>query len=61
MAQRAKLAVIREYFGLRPDDGLKEFSAELKELDADEKLELAQGAAKELGLTQADVAFDLGS
>lgn len=39
--------------------GLKGFSVELNRLSGDEKLELARGAAKELGLTQEQVDFSL--
>ena len=59
MSKKSKLVVIREYFGARPGEGLKEFSAELKALTAQEKIELAQGAAINLGYTQDNVDFDL--
>ena len=59
MSKKTKLVVIREYFGVAPSNSLKEFSAELKALSAEEKLELARGAATNLGLTQEDVDFDL--
>ena len=39
--------------------GLKGFSVELGRLSDEEKLELARGAAKELGLTQEAVDFPL--
>jgi|GEM_PF-6979925 len=39
--------------------GIKGFAVELGRLSGDEKLELAQGAAKELGYTQEQVDFPL--
>jgi len=39
--------------------GLKGFAVELARLSGDEKIELARGAAKELGLTQEQVDFPL--
>lgn len=39
--------------------GLKGFAAELSALSGDEKIELARGAAKELGFTQEQVDFPL--
>lgn len=60
MKGKGALAVLKVYFGYRSGDGLKEFSAELNQLSDKEKLELAQLAAKALGLTQADVDFNLG-
>lgn len=46
------LAVLKTYFNSDPDTKkpLKEFSAELKELDPKDKAELAQLAAQELGV-----------
>lgn len=61
MSQRKVTTVLREYFGFREGEKLSDFAAELKQLSADEKLELAQGAAENLGLTQADVDFDLST
>lgn len=61
MEQKAKgqLTVIREYFGAQPGQTLQGFAAEVKALSADEKLDLAQGAARNLGLSQSDVDFPL--
>jgi len=56
---RTKMAVIRDYFGIRSGESLKDFAQELKALTADDKLELAQGAAHELGYTEAGVDFPL--
>lgn len=39
--------------------GMKGFAVELGRLSPEEKLELARGAAKELGLKQEDVDFQL--
>ena len=50
-----KAAVLKEYFEVQPEykgeKGLKGFMAELKELSDEDKTELAEGAAKELGVT----------
>lgn len=61
MEKKAKgqLTVIREYFGVLPGQKISDFAAECKALSEAEKLELAQGAARNLGLTQADVDFPL--
>lgn len=53
------LAVIRKYFGYRPGDELKDFSAEVRQVTEEDKLEPAQGAAANLGLTQDQVQFPL--
>jgi len=47
----SELKALKTYFGYKPGDGLKEFSAELRALTAEEKTELAVGAAKNLGVT----------
>ena len=56
------LAAIRQYFGFRAEEfrgdnedgsrrsGMQDFSDELKRLSPEEKQELAEGAAKELGV-----------
>lgn len=51
--------VIKEYFGYREGQTLSDFAAEVKQLSDAEKLELAQGAARNLGLTQDQVGFSL--
>ncbi len=56
---KTKLAVIRDYFGMHTGDTLSDFVEELRQLTPEDKLELAQGAATELGLTQAGVDFPL--
>lgn len=54
-----KVGVIRKFFGLREGDTLTDFSKEVKALSDAEKLELAQGAALNLGMTQEAVDFPL--
>ena len=53
MAEKSEMAILREFFGYRPGETLKEFSAELKQLTPDERAELAALAAAELGVTVA--------
>lgn len=43
--------VLKEFFGFLPGQSLQQFGAELKALSDPEKQELAEGAAKCLGLT----------
>lgn len=57
--QKGTVSVLADYFGKHPGQSLGQFSQELKALSDTEKLELAQGAAKNLGLTQAQVSFPL--
>ncbi len=47
------IAVLRKFFGYREGQGLKEFGAELKQLSTEEKQELAELAAVELGVKLA--------
>ncbi len=54
-----KIKVIRDFFGVREGDALKDFSQEIKSLSDADRLELAQGAALNLGLTQEAVDFPL--
>lgn len=42
--------VLKSFFGYKPGEGLKEFTAELKALSPEEKTELATLAAEELGV-----------
>lgn len=44
-------AVLRKYFGNQPGQTLSEFIQEAKKLSAKDKQELAEIAAKELGVT----------
>lgn len=45
------LKVLKEYFGYKEGETLQQFSAEIKALSDDEKMELATLAAVELGTT----------
>lgn len=56
---KGQMTVLRNYFGALPGQGLKAFSDEVKQLSDAEKLDLAQGAARNLGLTQDEVNFPL--
>lgn len=47
----SSIMVLKEYFGYRPGEGLKDFAAEVKALSDADKLELATLAAAELGVT----------
>ena len=56
--------VLKEYFGINSQGygdkiGIASFVEELKELGDEEKLEMARGAASELGLSQEQVSFKL--
>ena len=51
--------VINRYFGKKLGETNTQFLAELKALSAGEKHYLAVGAAKELGLRQDQVSFNL--
>jgi hypothetical protein len=53
--KRGQLTVIREYFEMV----IGEMREEGKKLSADEKLELAQGSAKALGLKAREVSFPI--
>ncbi len=46
----SEAGVIRQYFGMQPNQKLAEFMAEVKQLTPEGKTELALGAAKELKL-----------
>ena len=53
--QKGQLSVIKEYFEMAAGDMRKEG----KDLSVDDKLELAQESAKELGLTADEVSFPI--
>ena len=55
----SKIGAIKKYFGMRAGDNAGDFMKEIKAIDADERLELAQGAAKNLGLTPEECDFPL--
>jgi len=52
---KSQLSVIREYFEMKAGDIRKEGSC----LSVDQKLELAQASAKELGLAADEVSFPI--
>lgn len=54
---KSQVIVLKEFFGYRQGDGLKEFNAELKQLSTANQLELAQLAAVQLGYTAEQVNF----
>jgi len=56
---KTKIGIIKDYFGIIPDTTTKDFMNEIKELSLEERLELAQGAAANMGLSQDKVDFPL--
>lgn len=56
-----KIGMIKDYFGFRPGDTAKDFMEEIKALSSEERTELAILSANAMGLTQAQVDFDLAS
>jgi hypothetical protein len=50
MRKLKSIAVLKEFFGLKPGQTNMEFLQELKALSQDERMELATLAAKELGV-----------
>ncbi len=57
--KKGKLTVIRTYFGKQDGQTLSDFAKEVKQLSEAEKLELAQGAAQNLGLDQNALDFPI--
>ena len=53
----SKIKVIKDYFGLRPGSNTKDFMTEIKELSDEERIDLARGAAAEMGLKAEDCDF----
>lgn len=51
--------LLKTYFGLKPGQDLRGFTDELKALTTEEKLELAQQAAADLGLKQEECSFPM--
>lgn len=51
--QKTEIAILKEFFGFKPGQTLKEFSDELKALSSAEKTELATLAAKQMGVEVA--------
>lgn len=56
---KSRMHILSEYFGRKPGQSLLDFAKETKALSEAEKDELARGAAKNLGLTQAECDFPL--
>ncbi len=56
---KGQMIVLQSFFGRLSGQTLREFGAEVNALDVEEKLELAQLAAVELGLAQDNVTFPL--
>lgn len=52
---RSEVQVLKEYFGMKPEQKLQDFMAECKQLTPEAKTELAEGAAKELGYSVTEV------
>ena len=59
--RKTPVLIIREFFGYKPGQTLKEFTDEVKALTAEDKQELAGLAAKVLVYTQDQVAFPLSA
>ena len=57
--KRSKINVIKLYFGLREGDKASDFMKEIKQLSTEERLDLAQGAAKEMNLVAAECDFKM--
>lgn len=60
---RRKLGILKVlclYFGKKDGQTVAEFTEEMKALSLDERLKLAQDAAREMELTEARVQFRLG-
>ena len=49
MAPKSRVMILKEYFGLKQGQSLMDFARELKDLNENEKIDLARLAAKELG------------
>lgn len=49
----AEINVLKNYFGLRPQQTVANFLAEVKALSPEDKAELVAGAAHELGYTMS--------
>ena len=54
-----RLIVLRNYFGLKEGEDLRSFASECAKLTEEDKVELSQGAARELGLSQDQIDFPL--
>ncbi len=56
---RTKIGMIKDYFDFRPDTTSKDFMEEIKALSPEERLDLAQGAAAAMEMTEDQVDFPL--
>lgn len=56
---KGPLVVLQEFFGRKPGQDLKAFRDEVAQLSDEEKLSMAQDAAKVMGLTQEEVIFQM--
>ena len=54
--KKTAMVVLREFFGYRPGEGLKQFSEEVNQLTIEERKELAALAADELGYELVEAA-----
>ena len=59
--QKTKTVILRDYFGYQEGQKPIDFLKELKQLSEKERLELAQGAAANMGLSADDVDFPLAA
>lgn len=57
--KKGTIIILRDYFGYRLGEGLKDFKGEIDKLSETEKLGLARLAAKELRLPQDELDFPL--
>ncbi len=55
----SKIGAIKQFFGLREGDTAKDFMQEIKDLNADERLELARGSAQNLNITAEECDFPM--
>ncbi|KKM04369.1 hypothetical protein LCGC14_1764930 [marine sediment metagenome] len=51
------VGVLGRYFGKKDGQTISEFRTEIQAMTSDERLELAQGAAQAMGLTESEVQF----
>jgi len=55
----SKIKVIKDFFGMREGDNAGDFMKEIKALSTEERVELARGAAQNLGLKAEDCDFPM--
>jgi hypothetical protein len=56
LKEMTPVQVLRTYFGTKPGQSISDFARELKELSAEEKAELVELAAIQLGVTVKSVS-----